>query len=53
MTHPTAGVALDRLQELGLVREITGRKRNRVFAYDAYLRILDGVAPAESNPHRP
>jgi Fic family protein len=45
MTHPTAGVALDRLQELGIVRELTGRKRNRVFAYDAYLRILDGVAP--------
>jgi Fic family protein len=46
LTHPTAGVALDRLHELGVVRELTGRKRNRVFAYDGYLRILDGLAPA-------
>ncbi len=46
LTHPTAGVALDRLQEVGVVRELTGRKRNRVFAYEGYLRILDGLAPA-------
>ena len=32
--------AFARLTELGLVREMTGYRRNRVFAYDAYLRLL-------------
>ena len=30
------------LKRLGIVREITGRKRERVFAYHAYLTILCG-----------
>jgi len=25
----------------GIVRELTGRKRNRIFVYDAYLAILN------------
>lgn len=37
---PTVNVALAQLQSLGIVREITGRKRGRVFAYSAYLDIL-------------
>jgi hypothetical protein len=34
------------LEGLGIVREITGRKRNRVFAYDHYLTILNEGAEA-------
>ena len=26
---------------LGIVRELTGQRRNRVFVYDAYLKILN------------
>ncbi|CTQ63468.1 Fic family protein [Roseibium album] len=45
LTMPTVNAALAQLQALGLVEEITGRKRDRVFAYRAYLDILsDGVA---------
>jgi hypothetical protein len=28
------------LERLGIVREITGQQRNKVFAYDRYLAIL-------------
>jgi hypothetical protein len=34
------------LTKLGIAREQTGRKRNRVFAYDRYLAILnEGTEP--------
>lgn len=32
--------AMAKLMELGIVRELTGYRRNRLFAYDAYLRLL-------------
>ena len=36
---------INRLMESGLVREITGRQRNRVFSYGRYLDILmEGTA---------
>ncbi len=41
IAYPTAARAIDALQQLGIVREITGRKRERVFAYGAYLAILN------------
>ena len=34
------------LVELGIAREITGRRRGRLFAYDGYLSILnEGTEP--------
>lgn len=46
MSRPTIGAALRALQELGLVKEITGRRRNRVFVYSGYLAILgEGTEP--------
>jgi Fic family protein len=41
LSFPTAGSAMDVLVSLGIAREMTGRRRNRVFAYDAYLAILN------------
>ncbi len=41
MTFPTASKAIDVLTSLGIVREITGKQRNRVFAYHRYLSILN------------
>jgi hypothetical protein len=32
--------AFKRLEELGIVKEITGGKRNRLFAYDRYIKLL-------------
>ena len=46
MSLPTAASAMQTLVELGIAREITGRRRNRLFAYDAYLDILsEGTEP--------
>lgn len=41
LSFPAAGKGMQALERLGIVREITGRQRNRVFAYDAYLSILN------------
>ena len=40
VSFATATKALAQLEAEGIVKEMTGRKRNRVFSYDAYLRIL-------------
>jgi Fic family protein len=43
---PTVTRAIEALQALGIVRETTGRRRGRVFSYDAHLRILsEGTEP--------
>ena len=42
LTAATVGKVLDVLeQQSGIVKEITGQKRNRVFAYSAYIEILN------------
>ena len=38
--------ALHRLRALGIVREVTGRYRHRVYSYDAYIAALEGNATA-------
>ncbi len=40
MTLPTANKALHHLASLGIVREITGKARNKIYAYQEYLDIL-------------
>lgn len=43
---PTIRSAIDSLMELGIVNELTGQRRNRVFAYQRYLEILsEGAQP--------
>ena len=39
-TKPTANKAIETLQEVGILRETTGRRRDRVYAYHNYLRAL-------------
>ncbi|MCG7971868.1 MAG: Fic family protein [Candidatus Thiodiazotropha taylori] len=42
LTAATIGKTLEALQQTdGMVKEITGQKRNRVFAYTAYIEILN------------
>lgn len=46
ISEPTANSALRHLEQLGVVREITGRKRDRAFSYPAYIQILsEGTEP--------
>lgn len=47
LSAPTVAKALDLLMKLAVVREVTGRQRNRVFAYAHYLDTLnEGTVPA-------
>lgn len=39
-TFPATSQAMNRLVKLGFVKEITGKRRNRVFSYDPYLKAL-------------
>ncbi len=39
-TMPKVGRALQHLVKLGIIREISGKQRNRRYAYDSYLQIL-------------
>lgn len=41
LSEPTVGKALATLAQLGIVREATGRRRNRVFVYTRYLDLLN------------
>jgi Fic family protein len=46
VSYPTVARAIEALAALGIVRELTGRKRDRVFAYDRYLAVLnEGAEP--------
>jgi len=40
LSFPAASAAMDLLVELGIARELTGKRRNRLFTYDRYLDIL-------------
>ena len=39
-TFPTASAAVKALEGLGIVTELTGRKKNRVYSYQAYVELL-------------
>ena len=45
LTPPTVASAIEALEKLGIVRQVTARQRNRQFLYSAYLAALeDGAA---------
>lgn len=41
-TFPTASAAIRLLEELDIVAELTGQKKNRVYSYQAYVNLLSG-----------
>lgn len=46
VAYATASRAVEALEELGILREITGRRRDRVFAYTRYIDVLnEGAEP--------
>lgn len=46
LSFPAASSAIDLLTDIGIVRELTGKRRNRLFVYDRYLAILNEGAEA-------
>ena len=50
LTVPTVTSAMSLLERMGIAKELTGKKRNRVWWYDEYVRILDeGTEPIEDS----
>ena len=48
LTTPTVTASLKHLEKLGIVREVTGGKYARLYAYHKYLKILnEGTEPLE------
>jgi Fic family protein len=45
-TFPTATAAVKLLQDLSLLTELTGQKKNRLFSYAAYVELLAEGAPS-------
>lgn len=46
ISEPTVATAINHLERIGILRELTGRSRNKIFAYDEYLKILsEGTEP--------
>lgn len=41
LSFPAASSAMDLLVTLGIARELTGKRRNRLFAYGSYMSALD------------
>lgn len=46
LSSPTVNTVLSELERIGIVQEVTGRKRGRVFSYQRYLAVLnEGTDP--------
>jgi cell filamentation protein, protein adenylyltransferase len=46
LSGPPVYAAIERLEDAGILREATGRKRGRLYVYDQYLKILnEGTEP--------
>ncbi|MFC1596041.1 Fic family protein [Candidatus Margulisiibacteriota bacterium] len=43
LKNPNALVLTDRMEKLGILKEITGKKRNRVYQYQKYIKIFEEV----------
>ena len=49
VSAPTVAKSLEHMRRLGIIREITGRQRHRLFVYHAYMAILnEGTEPIRS-----
>ena len=49
LSFPTASSAMELLVEHGIAREITGKRRDRVFVYEQYLSIPNEETESESD----
>jgi Fic family protein len=50
VTFPTANRLVARFEDLGLLREVTGQRRSRLFRYEAYLALFEESAHDATSP---
>ncbi len=56
LSIPTATSAMRSLERTGIVREMTGKRRNRIYGYEQYLDILGegtAVSAPDEKPEKP
>ena len=51
VTFATANKLIGRFEEVGLLREVTGQRRSRLFRYDPYLDLFDEPGDAGVDPN--
>ena len=44
ISYVTASSIIQKMEELGILKEITGQKRNKIFRYEPYLRLFESQA---------
>ena len=49
MLQPTARSALNHLKSIGVLAEVTGKKRDKIYIYRNYLNILEDGAESFSS----
>ncbi|MCY1547166.1 hypothetical protein D9M68_832060 [compost metagenome] len=52
LSAPTVNKAFESLENLAIVKEITGKQRGRVFAYTEFLSILDSGTEVQAPPRQ-
>ncbi len=53
MTAPTARSSVNHMVSLGILEEVSGKKRDKFYVYRKYLKILEeGTAPLDLNPSK-
>ena len=50
-SFPTANAAVKVLEDLGIVSELTGQKKNRSYSYQAYIELLTRLMKPGSTVH--
>ncbi|MDR2429488.1 MAG: Fic family protein [Puniceicoccales bacterium] len=48
ITYNAAGKIIQNFLKLGILRELTGYRRNRVFFHEPYIRLFDETSPAQN-----
>jgi Fic family protein len=52
VTFPTANRIVSKFEELGILTEVTGQRRSRIFRYEPYLRLFEDPVPDASQRGR-
>src|SRR5262249_17257487 len=51
VSFPAAQSSINTLMKLGILKEMTGRPRNRIYCAEELLRIIEGAVPEDKKQH--
>ena len=41
LSNPNALLLTDKMEKIGILKELTGKKRNRLYQYEGYVKIFE------------